>query len=148
MTLKLGTITSQNILNDEETLKSAARKIQEQIREGEGWVGRQGGEEFVVFLHDLSQKEVITFAERLQKIINSMPTSSEPRGIKQLGISIGITEYKTADDYTDALKRADEVVNFIKKHVPGKNAIRTYEEISGHLSHYEQLPLFDIDSLK
>lgn len=69
-------------------------------------LGRFGGEEFVMFLPDLSQIEGAAVANRLRKSI----TASVKASGRKVSISIGATGLTDADDLQAALSRSDEAL--------------------------------------
>ncbi|MEO9236491.1 MAG: GGDEF domain-containing protein, partial [Jatrophihabitantaceae bacterium] len=95
---------------------SALRAIGDSLkRELRGYdaVARFGGEEFVVFLHDLSQHEAMDVAERtLSRIRGLVISNHETNGAKiSLTASIGLASYpEHGQDLTDLLEAADSAL--------------------------------------
>jgi len=135
-------------INDSETLIPTARALERELREDEALISRWGGEEFAIFLRNVSPKDVPKIAERLKAALNSIPTNGTPRGIPYLGVSIGFSEYGPDDTYQEVISRADKAVDYIKRNIPGKNSVLNYAHIAHSATEYEQPALFEISSLK
>ena len=96
-------------------LKEVAVVIKDSLRKGD-YIGRFGGEEFLLLLPETDMKEGEVLANRLSKRI-----SSQIRGYN-ITLSIGITEFQLAkDDYISIIKRADDALYNAKGN--GKNQI-------------------------
>jgi len=83
-------------------------------------IARWGGEEFIVVLPDTEYKDGIKLAEKLRNIIENYSF----RGIK-VTISIGVSEFKSKQDFEKALKIADEMLYYAKK--SGRNQVKGYK---------------------
>lgn len=96
-------------------LKEVAGVIKDSLRKGD-YIGRFGGEEFLMLLPETDMKEGEILANRLSKRI-----TSQIRGYN-ITLSIGITEFQlTKDDYISIIKRADDALYNAKGN--GKNLI-------------------------
>ncbi|HJQ01973.1 MAG TPA: GGDEF domain-containing protein [Jatrophihabitans sp.] len=96
-------------LAGDSALRSIGEALQRELR-GYDAVARFGGEEFVVFLHDVGQQDAIDVAERtLSRIRNLAIGGQEPDGQQvPLTASIGLASYPThGEDLTDLLEAAD-----------------------------------------
>ena len=96
-------------LTGDSALRSIGEALQRELR-GYDAVARFGGEEFVVFLHDVSQQDAIDVAERtLTRIRNLVIGSQDPDGQRvSLTASIGLATYPThGEDLTELLEAAD-----------------------------------------
>lgn len=86
-------------------------------------VSRIGGDEFVVFIANVSIEQTIQVAERLHKVLCA-PFDIDGEQIK-ITPSIGISKFSSADDKLDTLiSQADSAMYNIKN--DGKNGIRLY----------------------
>lgn len=94
-------------------------RILEDLSNSDGLLARQGGDEFIYFLPDISAKEVQKFARLiLQRLIT--PFDAEGHKIN-LTASIGIARYPEDGEDIDALlKRADIALNHVKKNGKAK----------------------------
>jgi diguanylate cyclase (GGDEF)-like protein len=90
-------------------LRAIGEALQRELR-GYDAVARFGGEEFVVFLHDVSLQSAMEVAERtLTRIRNLVITNQETSGARlSLTASIGLATYPAhGEDLTDLLEAAD-----------------------------------------
>lgn len=80
----------------DEALKLVSSILKENTRAVDG-VFRWGGEELVVIAHDMNEHEGYTLADRLRKTISETPLHLEDGGIKQLTVSVGVSEIRPFD---------------------------------------------------
>ncbi|MHC1750301.1 MAG: GGDEF domain-containing protein [Cellulosilyticaceae bacterium] len=99
----------------DEVLKILAYLIKDNVRE-QDIVGRYGGEEFVVFLYNVTEEETYQKAEMLRLKIESFDLE-ETLGIKQpLTASFGVSLYPTdSSEFDDVIKLADQAMYRAKK---------------------------------
>ncbi|MDD5390207.1 MAG: PAS domain S-box protein [Gallionellaceae bacterium] len=84
-------------------------------------LGRLGGEEFAILLHDTEATGAHEFAERLRQQVAAQPTRGESGDIP-ITLSIGVTTFAPQDDNIDAiLARADRALYRAKEH--GRNRV-------------------------
>src|SRR5262245_48978714 len=86
------------------------------------FVGRFGGDEFVVVLHETPRDGARALAVRLQDAIRSMTLEGEP-GLA-LSVSIGIAELARDDTPDSWLRRADFALYSAKENGPVKIGAR------------------------
>ncbi len=84
------------------------------------FVGRWGGEEFVITLQSTTIDEAFTLAEKIRVKVENYDFES---GGKQ-AISLGVTQYQNNDDETSLLKRVDEALYEAKNTGRNKSVIR------------------------
>ncbi|MGC1378818.1 MAG: diguanylate cyclase [Anaerolineales bacterium] len=109
----------------DEIIKSVAQKIYNQIREKDV-LGRFGGEEFVVFLRDISRESAFNLAEELRREIASSFHAINGFEIR-VTISIGISHARGASSTFDKLlTEADRAVYAAKN--KGRNTVLLWEE--------------------
>ena len=53
-------------------LRDFAKELNNNIRENSDWIGRYGGEEFIIVLNNTNLKNGVKVAEKLRKIIEKM----------------------------------------------------------------------------
>lgn len=99
-------------------LKQVSKRLKDKVRSSDT-VGRYGGDEFVVLLHEInSEDDAIFVAKEIIQTISQEYIEKEVTAL--IGCSIGIAVYK--DEYltiNDYIKKADEAMYTIKK--SGKN---------------------------
>jgi len=99
-------------------LKQVSKRLKDKVRDSDT-VGRYGGDEFVVLLHEInSEDDAIFVAKEIIQTISQEYIEKEVTAL--IGCSIGIAVYK--DEYltiNDYIKKADEAMYTIKK--AGKN---------------------------
>jgi len=70
-------------------------------------IGRIGGEEFLVVLPESDAKTAAEVAERLRSAVEQIDCSDVAPNVR-ITISIGVTEWKSPDDFSSIVKRADD----------------------------------------
>ena len=101
-------------------LKSVAKSLALNIRNGD-FVGRFGGEEFVVLLRDVTKEEMVHVAEKLRSLINNTNTYLENDKPISVTVSIGATYYQEHMTKMDLIKTADAMMYQAKK--DGRNKV-------------------------
>ncbi|MBE1501966.1 diguanylate cyclase (GGDEF)-like protein [Amycolatopsis lexingtonensis] len=103
-------------LAGDEVLRAVAAAIQGSVRGGD-YVGRFGGDEFVVLLPGTTGAEIVAIADRIRTAIARIEVAvpvirpGKPEVISGLTASIGAAVYpETATDYTILLQAADDAV--------------------------------------
>jgi diguanylate cyclase (GGDEF)-like protein len=86
------------------------------------FMGRLGGEEFVVVLPDTGQHEACLAAERIRAQVSSIDLSRW-LDARQITVSIGVTTSTAADTVSTMLGRADAALYMAKR--AGRNCVRT-----------------------
>ncbi|WP_326959024.1 sensor domain-containing diguanylate cyclase [Amycolatopsis sp. NBC_01286] len=103
-------------LAGDEVLRAIAAVVQNSVRGGD-YVGRFGGDEFVVLLPGTTTTEIVAVADRIRAAIARIEVKvpvvrpGKPEVITGLTASIGAAVYpETATDYTILLQAADDAV--------------------------------------
>lgn len=108
----------------DQVLKSVAGIILGEIRESD-YVGRWGGEEFVVVLAEVDEVEAMTAAERIRLRIATMYFASEANVEVPVTVSIGVACYPRDSGSSEGLVRfADDAMRFAKR--SGRNLTQSY----------------------
>ncbi|MCF7925552.1 MAG: GGDEF domain-containing protein [Candidatus Izimaplasma sp.] len=102
----------------DEVLKLIAKTLEMHVRAND-FVGRFGGEEFVVLLRDVNQKELSYIAEKLRILVEQSTSFTDQDEPIHVTISIGGTFYQKGDTVSSLIKRADENMYYAKSH--GRN---------------------------
>ncbi len=105
-------------------LRMVARTLVNTMRPYD-FIGRWGGEEFVVILPHVKQEELLPIGERFRKLI-SASSFRIPQGRIGITISIGATLSREDDTVESIVKRADDMMYISKKE--GKNRVTVYSE--------------------
>ncbi|WP_164707228.1 GGDEF domain-containing protein [Arcobacter peruensis] len=101
----------------DEVLVQISNLVSKNIRETD-FIGRWGGEEFIILLPETSSNEAFIIANDLRVLV-----SKTNFGINNtLTISLGISQYSQKDTKNDLIKRADDAMYFIKNQ--SKNAVK------------------------
>lgn len=97
-------------------LKKISRLVQNNIRETD-FLGRWGGEEFIVLSATITEASKQSLAEKLRTVISETPIQLEDGTSTTLAITVscGCTYKKLDEDFETALERADRAL-FIAKH--------------------------------
>ena len=108
-------------LEGDRVLQKVARYLSANIRQTD-YVGRWGGEEFIIILPDTSVHDGEYVAEKLlQMIPRESRTDVLPEGVT---VSIGLTRFEREDGVNDFLKKADEALYSAKQ--KGRNRTEVY----------------------
>lgn len=112
------------IINDEfghvkgdKVLISISKLVSKSIRKND-FIGRWGGEEFIIILPDTSSKHASKITHNLKELIAKKDFTIN----KTITSSFGITEYKKGDTKKDMIDRADKAMYYVKRN--GKDAIK------------------------
>jgi diguanylate cyclase (GGDEF)-like protein len=97
----------------------AAKRIKSSLRD-EDMVGRYGGEEFMVILHNTALDVAKLVAERIRLRIADNPIISADL-ILHVTASLGLSTLNASDDLKSLVKRADEAL-YAAKH-DGRNRV-------------------------
>jgi diguanylate cyclase (GGDEF)-like protein/PAS domain S-box-containing protein len=90
-------------------LRSVAETLRSSVRESD-WVGRWGGEEFVVVLPGASEVQALMALDRLRKTVGHRPVEIGPRRI-DVSVSVGFSVGQAREDELDAvLGRSDQAL--------------------------------------
>lgn len=104
----------------DEALRLIARAIAGSVRESDA-VGRIGGEEFAVFLNGAGEEDVVLFAERIRRSVETIRFEPLPGVLLPLSVSIGATRLHARVTWTEALREADRHLYEAKRR--GRNLV-------------------------
>ena len=104
----------------DQALQAVAQALVRSVRDSVDFVGRLGGEEFVVLLDAADQETARRAAESARAAIAAMRVAT-PNGEIALTASIGYTPLVVGDSVSAALQRADEALYVAKR--AGRNQI-------------------------
>ena len=114
------------ILNDkygheagDKVLQTIARTLKGNIR-GEDFIGRWGGEEFIIVISDVDRKSLYAIAEKLRTLTEQSATLYDGADIRAT-ISAGAVLAKRGESIKELIKRADRVMYESKK--MGRNIV-------------------------
>jgi len=103
-------------------LRAVAENLSRNLRSSD-FVGRWGGEEFVILLVNVNnQEELIEAADRFRRLIASSKVPYQGRQIS-VSVSIGATISREDDDFDSILNRADRLL-YQAKHL-GRNRVES-----------------------
>jgi diguanylate cyclase (GGDEF)-like protein len=107
-------------------LQEVGRRLRNVLREGD-FVGRYGGEEFTVVLHDAGMEVAVQVAERLRAEVAALPCTWEVEETQELleipvTASIGISIYREHGVTREALIEAADKAMYTAKH-SGRNRV-------------------------
>jgi diguanylate cyclase (GGDEF)-like protein len=86
-------------------LQEVSKKVKSLLRDTDLFA-RFGGEEFMIIAPQTTAKQALLLAERIRKNIESLQISP----LKQITISIGVTEFKEDDTLETFIKRVDNAL--------------------------------------
>jgi len=99
-------------------LKSAAENFKQQLRITD-FIGRIGGEEFLVILPDTDINSAYALAERIRLALEQQTT--ENPSIPSCTASLGVAQCLSTDDLHSLIQRADEALYQAKSN--GRNCV-------------------------
>lgn len=117
-------------LKGDECLKKISKQLKSSIKSKFDFIARFGGEEFILFIFNVNEKQSIEISKRICKNIEDLKiTSSKATNYKYVTISIGISMYKpnTEFDFYELVKEADKQLYFVKN--AKKNAVALNNKI-------------------
>ncbi|RMF41541.1 MAG: diguanylate cyclase [Anaerolineae bacterium] len=92
----------------DQVLRMVANTLKHNVR-GSDFVGRWGGEEFIVILLDVDKGQLQSIAEKLRTLI-AHSALRVPRGMIRVTTSIGATLLRTSDTLESIIQRADALM--------------------------------------
>jgi two-component system cell cycle response regulator len=119
----------------DEVLRRVATSLERQARR-EDLVGRFGGEEFMVVVHDTPAEHAQAIAERYRESIRAM---SLPDGPERVTVSVGVASWDGEGPAPQALTliaRADEALYLAKRE--GRDQVRVYAPPGAHAERRDQ----------
>ncbi|MEF3275851.1 MAG: diguanylate cyclase [Chloroflexus sp.] len=104
----------------DQILRTIAQTAARQIRSTD-WIGRFGGEEFILLLPNTKVNAAVRLAERLRAVIAGLSINTE-KGVVNTTISAGVTDRQPADKVIEQLiDRADHALYAAKQQ--GRNCV-------------------------
>lgn len=100
-------------------LKIVAKTFVSNLRE-EDFVGRWGGEEFILIVSNIDEKELRIIADKIRGLVANSEIMEDNKILK-VTVSIGATIAKKTDDIKKLVNRADKLMYKCKK--SGKNCV-------------------------
>ena len=105
------------------TLKHFSHMLRHYYKDKNAVLGRWGGEEFVVVCYDSDSDKAKEYAEESRKMVSE----EDFKVIGNVTCSVGYTQIKKEDDFTQAFNRMDKALYKAKN--DGRNCIRTDKDI-------------------
>lgn len=122
---------SHGHLAGDEVLRWAAARLRNALRETD-FIGRYGGEEFVVVLPETDIKTAAELAEALRRLIGAQPVKFEAKAIA-VTVSIGVSEFRPGTtDYQVMFREADRALYRAK--AEGRNRVVCFEHAPAALA--------------
>lgn len=103
----------------DEVLKLVAKTLELNIRKDD-FVGRFGGEEFIILLKNINKKTLLITAEKIRMLIQNSVAFYNDQALK-VTISLGGTLYQTNDTINTLIERADTLMYQAKNN--GRNQV-------------------------
>jgi diguanylate cyclase (GGDEF)-like protein len=105
----------------DEVIRVLAERFTSGMRQND-FVGRYGGEEFLIVLPDIADDQLKTVVERLWSEIRSKPIRYQDKEIP-VTVSLGVAAYQHTDEHLEQIiKRADDALYRAKNE--GRDTIR------------------------
>lgn len=87
----------------DQVLRSVAEVLRKNVRDTD-WVGRWGGEEFMVLCPEATEQDAMLIAEKLRGLVESHTFET----VKTITVSCGVTRFKAHDSVDAFVSRADD----------------------------------------
>jgi diguanylate cyclase (GGDEF)-like protein len=108
----------------DQILQHVAR-IARSVLRGYDVLARYGGEEFIAMLSDTTQAQAALLAERLRKLVEQQPHTTEDGETIKVTISLGIAQAHAPYDKKDLISAADQALYRAKD--TGRNRVVVYQ---------------------
>ncbi|MFW5824987.1 MAG: GGDEF domain-containing protein [Marinobacter sp.] len=103
----------------DEILRKVSRTIEATIRKGD-YIGRIGGEEFLLIFPDTSPEHAVPAAERIRRAVEGLRFDELPEGYR-VTVSQGVALHQSGESLESTFKRADEALYQAKN--SGRNQV-------------------------
>ena len=90
----------------DKVLSSVASLMSKKLRESD-YIGRFGGDEFLILLPRTSQMEAFGISQR---ILDELPKLSIENSFEVIGVSMGIAEHRSGEDLRATIRKADDAM--------------------------------------
>ncbi|QSX05215.1 diguanylate cyclase [Sedimentibacter sp. zth1] len=105
----------------DQVLRMLTQTISSYIRESD-YIGRYGGDEFLLLCPNATKENIIMTAERIRKVVENTDYLIDDRKVVKITLSIGLYEFnKASETFIDGVEHADKVLYSIKNTT--KNAV-------------------------
>jgi diguanylate cyclase (GGDEF)-like protein len=109
----------------DQVLIALAKGLELQIRDVD-FIGRYGGEEFVIVLPETELPAAIQAAERLREYVENQPITTD-RGVLSITVSIGVAKFEeNIPELAILIDRADSAMYLAKQ--SGRNQVKVYQD--------------------
>ena len=102
-------------------LREVAQTLKKQTRRSD-FVGRYGGEEFLIILPETSIEKALILAEKLRRQVSELTIPVDGQVLKDITISIGATEYEDDPNIDEFINRSDKWLYAAKQN--GRNQVQ------------------------
>lgn len=102
-------------------LKEIAQTLKKQTRRSD-FVGRYGGEEFLIILPETSLDKALILAEKLRKRVAELTITANDHVLKGITVSIGASAYENDPNVDEFISRSDKWLYAAKKN--GRNQVQ------------------------
>ena len=99
-------------------------EILKEISRVNGFAGRFGGEEFMIFLFG---EDTSIQAHIINQVCKKLRETDFSFTDRQITLSVGVTDIKNGDTLEECIERADKALYYSKQN--GKNQVNWYEEV-------------------
>ncbi|UCH63067.1 MAG: diguanylate cyclase [Fidelibacterota bacterium] len=110
-------------------LKEVAQNLKKQTRRSD-FVGRYGGEEFLIILPETSIGKALVLAEKLRRRVSELAIPIDGKVLKDTTVSIGVAEYKDDSNIDEFINRSDKWLYAAKEN--GRNQVQPQSGKNDH----------------
>ena len=102
-------------------LREVAQNLKHQIRRSD-FIGRYGGEEFLIILPETGLNRALTLAEKLRKRIEGLTIPADGDILKGVTVSVGVSTYDNDSTIDEFINRSDKWLYAAKEN--GRNQVQ------------------------
>jgi diguanylate cyclase (GGDEF)-like protein len=103
-------------------------EIFKRMTERKGYVSRWGGEEFLLVITEVDQKEIFEYAENIRESVEKAHIPWKDDQLLKVTVTMGIAEYSAGESLYKCISNADEALYQGKRN--GRNRVIRYNEKS------------------
>ncbi len=107
-------------------LRYVGELLRQNVRRSD-WVGRWGGDEFVIAIHG-NENEAMAMVSRICEIVRRESILAPDQSFQRLSISVGVCEWNESMEAHALYTRADEALYSAKRH--GRDQVQLWSELA------------------
>jgi diguanylate cyclase (GGDEF)-like protein len=114
----------------DDVLEKVSKLLRQRLRETD-YIGRYGGDEFIIILSEVDLDKALVLASRMREAIMKSSMKDTKNNSIDVTISLGLTLYAYGDSERSIIERSDKALSIAK--TEGRNRIRIDEVVTSHV---------------